>query len=152
MSSRETVELVTAVSVVLGFVFVGIEIDQNTSAAQAQSRQELAAQNIDFLMRIVEDESLSELWAAEWTHEFIDDLNRTERARLFQTTIALMIRLENVYLQYDRELLGEASLRNYGMDQNRFEQPGFWVFWSGLRATFDADFVTHFESVNAKVD
>lgn len=48
-------EIVGTVGVVLGLVFVGTEIRQNTLASRAQARQALAAQNWDFLLRIAED-------------------------------------------------------------------------------------------------
>jgi hypothetical protein len=152
VSIRRVGEAITALSVVLGLVFVGVEIRANTASSQAQSRQEIAAQNIDFLMRIVENESLAELWAQEWTPEFTDGLTRTERSRLFQTVIALMIRLENVYAQFDRGLIEESSLANYGMVQETFEKQGFWIMWRDVRYSFDPEFIDYFESVNSPMN
>jgi len=145
-------EVITGASVVVGLVFVGVEISQNTATAEAQSRQELAAQNIDFLMRIAENEGLAAIWAPEWTSEIMDQLTPTERSRVLQVTIALMIRLENVYLQEQRGLVDEESLDNYGMDQTRFSQPGFWRFWDLVRDTFNPGFVEYFEALNPRVD
>ncbi len=149
-SIRSTGEFITAISIVLGLVFVGVEIRNNTASSEAQARQEIAAQNIDFLMRIVENESLAELWAQDWTQEFINGLTGTQRSHLLLTTIALMIRLENVYLQFDRDLIDQEAIANYGMVQTKFAELGFWILWDEVRYSFNTDFVELFERTNPR--
>jgi hypothetical protein len=148
MKGRSLGEAVTAIGMILGLVFVGIEINRNTATAQAQSRQEIAAQNIDFLLRVVEDDRLAEIWASTWTSEYMAGLDDTSRTKAGMTAIALMIRLENVYLQFEQGLIEEEALPNYGMVQRRFEEPGFWEVWSDVRHTFDPRFREYFEALH----
>lgn len=145
ISWRGIGELVGAFSVVLGLVFVGTEVRQNTLASRAQARQELAGQNWDFLLRIAEDDELAELWSREWTLEFIEGLSPGESTKAIYSMLALLTRLEGVHSQVAEGLFEAEELDHYGMVQPLFEQPGFWLFWERVRHSFNPDFRDFFE-------
>lgn len=148
LSWRGIGEGIGVIGVVLSLVFVGTEIRQNTLASRAQARQELAAQNWDFLLRLAEDDELAELWSREWTTEFLDGLSPESAFKASLSAIALLTRLEGVYLQTAEGLLDEEALSGYGMIQPRFEDPGFRALWGRVRDTFNPRFRDYFEELH----
>ena len=150
VSWRAVSEVAAALGVLLGLLFVGIEIGNNTSVARAEARREAAAQNIEFIMQIALDDDLNRLHTETWTVEFVDSLTPEDRYRLFISAIALTLRLENIYLQYQEGLLDESSFGAYGMFQPHLREPWFQAFWrNDYRSLLDPDFVRYFERANA---
>ena len=149
MSMRRVSEAVALLSVLLGLLFVGVEIRNNTAAARAESRREAAGQNIDFIMQIALDDDLNALFTEYWSVEFYESLSPTDEHRVFTLAIALILRLENVYLQSKEGLLDQSAFGTYGMFQPKLTEPWFRVFWADTyRPLLDPDFVRYFEDVN----
>ncbi len=144
-----TVEAVAALSVILGLVFVAIEIRDSNAVARAEARREASAQNIDFVMQLTTDPDLNRLWTQEWTEEFVSSLSPEDQMRIFRSAVALTLRLETVYLQYREGVLDSASLGSYGMVQPKLREPWFKQFWAETyRPLLDPDFVAYFERTN----
>lgn len=148
LSWRGIVEGIGVIGVVLSLVFVGTEIRQNTLASRAQARQELAAQNWDLLLRLTENDELAELWSREWTTEFLENLAPESAFKATVSAIALLTRLEGVYLQTAEGLLEEEALSGYGMIQPRFEDSGFRALWGRIRDTFNPRFRDYFDELH----
>ena len=146
-SSRQWVELFTAIGVVLSLLFVGFEIRQNTAVARAQSRNEIASLSQEWLLVLSQDAALNHAYRTYWSDGNIAELTDTDvsQARFFMT--ALVIRLEATYLNYEEGLLPEEALRSYGMGAPVFASSRFRnEFWPELRAEFNAEFVRFAES------
>jgi len=148
VSPRSISELAATVGVLAGLLFVGVEIRNNTAVARAETRREVAAQNIEMVMRIAEDEDLMRLWSTPWTMEFFDSLSQVDQGRLTFTAIGFILRLESTYLQFEQGLLEAAGLRGYGFVQPRVDDPWFRDLWTGYRVSLDPDFVSYFETEN----
>ena len=130
-------------------MFVGLEMRNNTSVARAQTRREIAAQNVEMIMRVVEDEDLIRLYSEPWTMEFYEGLSGVDQTRLTYSAIGLVLRLEGTYLQFKEGLLDEADLLPYGFRQPHTREPWFRdSVWPGQRPALDPDFVQYFESIN----
>ena len=150
LSLRALSEAVAVISVLAGLGFVGVEIRNNTAVARAESRREASAENIGFLMRITEDPELTVLWRDDWTLEYFEALSSERRTRVNLLAISLMLRLENVYLQYSEGLLDESALLAYGMTQPKVTEQYFEWYWRERYRTFlDPAFVSYFEDLNA---
>jgi hypothetical protein len=147
-SLRTLSEATAVVSVLAGLLFVGVEIQNNTAAARAESRRAAATENIDFLMRIVEDPHLNDLWGPEWTLEFYEGLTPADKNRTILLAISLMLRLESVYLQFEEGLLDESAFGAYGLNQPQVRSPWFKSYWQSYRPNLDPDFVAYFEQLN----
>lgn len=146
---RSVTEMVVAISVVVGLVLVVVEIRDNTSVSRAEARREASAANIEFLMQIAMDPDLNRLWAEEWSEEYVAGLSAEDRFRVLYSAIALTLRLETVYLQYEEGVIDSAAFGSYGMQQPKLRSPWFQSFWRSTRRPFlDADFVAYFERVN----
>ena len=136
LSIRSVSEVAALLSVLVGLVFVGVEIRNNTAVARAESRREASAENIGFLMRIIEDPELNLLWRDDWTLEWFEGLSSEDQGRVVLLTISMMLRLENVYLQYSEGLLNESALLAYGMTQPKVTETWFGTCqrqWDTLR-------------------
>ena len=100
-------------------------------------------------MRIVENPELNVLWGDEWTLEYFDGLSSEDKGRVILLAISLMLRLENVYLQYTERLLDESGLLAYGMTQQKVTEPWFESYWRDeYRDYLDPQFVSYFENLN----
>ena len=145
---RSLSEVVGALGVFAGLLFVGLELRNNTAVARAETRREVAAQNIEMMTRITEDENLMYLWSQPWTFEFAEGLSAVQHTRLQFTGIAFILRLESTYQQFEQGLLDERGLIPYGFVQPRTRDPWFKELWAGQRPALDPDFVEYFESRN----
>ena len=149
---RSLSETAAAVGVILGLVFVVVEIRANTAVSRAEARREASAQNVEFLMQVAMDPDLNRIWMETWTDEYVDGLSEEDQYRLFLSAIAVTLRLETVYLQYKEGVLDSAALGSYGMYQPKLRQPWFRQFWTEeYRPLLDAEFVDYFETVNGYV-
>jgi hypothetical protein len=148
MSARTISEAVAVLGVLAGLLFVGVEIRQNTAVARAEARRDLADQNIEFLMQLLLNDDLNELWSNDWTEEWYTGLDAAAQRRVDDSAIALILRLENAYLQYEESLLGIEALDGYGMTQPKSSQWAFRRMWDLLAPRRDQDFVAYFESIN----
>ncbi len=149
MPLRALSEAVAVLSLLAGLVFVGVEIHNSTAVARAESRREASAENIGFLMRIIENPELNLLWRDDWTLEWYDGLSSEDQGRVNLLTISLMLRLEDVYLQYSEGLLDESALLAYGMTQPKVTEPWFESYWrENYRGYLDPAFVSYFEDLN----
>jgi len=146
---RSLSEAAAAVGVILGLVFVVVEIRANTAVSRAEARREASAQNVEFLMQVAMDPDLNRIWMETWTDEYVDGLSEEDQYRVFLSAIAVTLRLETVYLQYKEGVLDSAALGSYGMYQPKLRQPWFRRFWTEeYRPLLDAEFVDYFETVN----
>ena len=100
-------------------------------------------------MRIIEDPELNLLWRDDWTLEWFEGLSSEDQGRVVLLTISMMLRLENVYLQYSEGLLNESALLAYGMTQPKVTETWFESYWrENYRGYLDAAFVSYFEDLN----
>lgn len=148
LSLRSASEVAALLSVLFGLVFVGVEIRNNTAVARAESRRELAEQNVDFLMEIALDDDVNDLWSQYWSLEWFEGLTPSDQTRAENVAIALILRLENVFLQHEAGFLDEASLPTYGMLQPKTREPWFVAAWHQVKPLRDPAFVLYFERVH----
>ena len=142
-------EVLAAVSVIVGLIFVAVEIRDSNAVARAEARREASAQNIESLMQIALDPDINRIWSNEWTMDYVDGLSSEDQHRLFLIAIALTLRLETVYLQAAEGVLDPAAFGSYGMIQPQLKSPWFRQFWTDTyRPLLDPDFVEYFERVN----
>lgn len=147
--ARPLTEVVAALSVVVGLVFVAIEIRDSNAVARAEARRDASAQNIEFIMQLTLDPDLNRLWTQDWTEEFFSSLSPEDQQRVFRSAIALTLRLETVYIQHLEGVLDSTSLGSYGMVQPKLREPWFKQFWvETYRPLLHPDFVAYFERVN----
>jgi hypothetical protein len=127
------VETSGAIAVLLGLVFVGLELRQNTYAVEAATFQSLTDASNDFIMTIASDAELSRIYTSGLAD--VSSLNSDEYQRFYMTIRSFWVRMQNVYSQWQRGTLSDDDWRLYQavLCIGRTDESGE----SGVEATFD---------------
>lgn len=108
---KAIVELLGAAAVLLGLIFVGLELRQNTAAVEAATLQNLTDASVDWVVRIVEDPELTRIFMSP--PEERDKLTAVEAQRLHLLMRAQWLRFQNAYLQWQRGTLSDEDWSLY---------------------------------------
>jgi len=104
-------EIVSAVAVVVGLLFVGLELRRNTAAVEAATFQDLTDVSNTWIMTIASDADLSRILREG--NERPDDLTAADRQRYSLIERAFWVRMQNVYSQYVRGTLSAEDWSLY---------------------------------------
>ncbi len=112
--SRGLIELAGAGAVLVGLVFVGFELRQNTSAVEAATLQNLTDSSQEYLLFIASDVELHRIWR----QAAIDpsELTVSEADRIHLLFRAQWIRYQDAFLQWRRGTLNDED----------------WLFYEGF--------------------
>lgn len=147
MGKKQLRESVGLLAVVLSLVFVGLEMRQNNTIARASAINELASNQRDLLLSIVTDGELSSVWADYLRNGVaLDSFNARDRTRLSGLQQALVINMENAFLQREMGLLPDAlSGLDHFSGSPVFSSENFAAFWSNERYRYHPTFVAALE-------
>lgn len=121
-------------AVLLGLVFVGVELRQNTAAVEAATFQDLTDASSDYILTIASDPEIARINMVGSASP--DGLNELEEYQYNMLARSFWVRMQNVYSQWQRGTLtdedwelyesvicysGEGINRNQGSIE-RFEQ------------------------------
>ena len=99
-------------AVLIGLIFVGIEIRQNTAAVQAATMQGLTDASQEFMLLLGSDAELAEI---EQKGRYApDQLNEIESLQYFFFMRARWMRYQNAFFQYQRGTIGDEDWAFYG--------------------------------------
>lgn len=141
--------LLAPLGVIASLLFVGLELQQNTAAMRAETRQGLADRNAETIYSVAENPELARAWALRWQRDTLagQTLTMTDSAQANWAMWGMLRMVEHAYLQVEEGALPESSLNGYGFRaNNNFETPQFASFWRGIRHRFDTRFVTALEA------
>ncbi len=105
------VEAGGAIAVLLGLVFVGLELRQNTEAVEAATFQALTDASSNYILSIASDPELNRIVTTG--HADPAALNEQEYARYFMVNRSYWVRMQNVYSQWQRGTLSNGDWRLY---------------------------------------
>lgn len=108
---KSIVELIGAAAVLIGLIFVGLELRQNTAAVEAATLQNLTDASVDWIVRIVEDPELTRIFMSPPGAR--DSLTAVEAQRLHLLIRAQWLRFQNAYLQWQRGTLSDEDWSLY---------------------------------------
>lgn len=122
-----SISIAANIGVIVGIVFLAVEIRNNTIAIEAASIQISAELDQSFLIEIGSDKEASRIWSTYYSApSTLTDAERLQGSLLFA---ALIRRLENTLLQYE---LGALSEDGWKSRQPLFEgvanSPGYAAF------------------------
>ena len=133
-------EIVAAVGVIVSLVYVGRELQANTTAIRGAAVQEVTRAQAELLLTRVNNAELFDLYERGNRHPAT--LNESELGRYGLLKRQTWINLENVFFQYDLGLLDE---RTWGVYHRTicgiWSTPGSKETWSGHRRVLDESFV-----------
>ncbi|MDX1428719.1 MAG: hypothetical protein R3282_00465 [Rhodothermales bacterium] len=110
-TAKTLAEIIGAVAVVLGLVFVGFELRSNTRAVEASTFQSLTDISNDYLMDLAANPDLAEITRLGYAD--LGSLNPADSSRFFTVERAFWVRMQNVYSQLERGTLTEDDWRLY---------------------------------------
>ena len=105
------VEGAGAIAVLLGLVFVGLELRQNTEAVEAATFQALTDASSNYILTIASDPELNRIVTTG--HVDPSALNEQEYARFFMVNRSYWVRMQNVFSQWQRGTLSNNDWRLY---------------------------------------
>jgi len=108
---RGAIEVISAGAVLVGLIFVGVELRQNTAAVEAASLQEQTESSIQFLQNIASDPELTRIWMDGSTDR--GQLDRVDARRHFLLVRTRWLRMQNAYRQWRRGTLNEEDWELY---------------------------------------
>ena len=100
-----------AIAILLGLVFVGLELRQNTEAVEAATFQALTDASSNYILSIASDPELNRIVTTG--HADPSALNEQEYARFFMVNRSYWVRMQNVYSQWQRGTLNDDDWRLY---------------------------------------
>jgi hypothetical protein len=108
---RGLLDLAGGGAVLVGLIFVGLELRQNTEAVEAASLQNQTDASTEFLLLIASDVELTRIW-----HVGSNDpaqLSEIDLVRFFFMGRARWLRMQNAYLQWRRGTLSDEDWSIY---------------------------------------
>lgn len=117
---RGILDFAGGVAVLIGLIFVGLELRQNTAAVEAASLQNQTDASTDFLLLIAANEDLARIWTDATKDP--SQLSEIDSQRYFFIGRSRWLRMQNAYLQWRRGTLTDED----------------WSFYSGLICDPDA--------------
>ena len=114
-------EFFGGVAVLMGLVFVGLELRQNTEAVQAATLQSLTEQSQEYLLLLASDGDVNAIWRQGVAD--LSELDEGETSRFTFLYRAQWIRFQNAYLQWRRGTLDDED----------------WAFYAGIICRKEGD-------------
>ena len=107
-------EFFGGIAVLVGLIFVGLELRQNTEAVQADTLQSITEQSQDYLLLLASDGEINAIWRQGVAD--LSELDEGEASRFNFLYRAQWIRFQNAYLQWRRGTLDDND----------------WAFYAGI--------------------
>lgn len=141
---KRVVEIASAVAVVLGLIFVGLELKQNTAAISAQAIFELNASSNEAFREVAQNPDLADLLSRGYADP--QSLNSNERDRFHYWLRSVFNLNESAYLYYKKGLIEESDYAGWrGSLCELLRRNGAKQFWTGNIGNYADGFV---EDVN----
>ena len=137
---RNLIELLGAGAILMGLIFVGLELRQNTAAMQAATIQGLADSSQEQLLLLASNPELLEIQRKAVTDP--DQLSAIEAQQYFLVERTRWLRSHVAFQQFSRGTLGEEDWEPYERLICRKE---LWS-WQSHKSVFSARFVEFVES------
>ena len=130
---KAVIEIGGAIAVLVGLIFVGVELRQNTAAVEAATFQSLTDASSDWLMTIASNPELQRAWTIGTIDP--EQLDAADSTRYFLVTRSFWVRMQNVFSQWERGTLGDDDWHFY--DEILCGPIGGTGLSNGNIATFD---------------
>ncbi len=137
---RTLLEGVGILSLLLGLIFVGFELRQNTAAVQAATMQGLTDASQEYLLLLASDRELLALYRKG--RQAPDQLSEIEADQFRLLTRTRWLRFQNAFLQYRRGTMGDEDWAFYESLFCRNPESS----WQDHRNALSKPFVQHVEA------
>jgi hypothetical protein len=131
-------EILSSVAILITLVYLVVEIQQNSEATQADTRQAILDSDQQFLAFYVDSPELSDF-------QYKGDLSDEERIRLSYLLITFVRMRESNWLQYENETLDDVTWQAYRLSLIAvLSTPQTRAWWQnfGVERIFDSEFIS----------
>jgi hypothetical protein len=137
--TKVIIELVGAGAVLLGLIFVGLELRQNQQMMRSQIRNDLSVGLNDVLLAMAGNESLA---SAAARFETSQELTPTELEQIWTWENAIFRYWENVHYQYRSDLYDEIEFtaQRSAWNQSLTNSRAHRYHWCGWRQNYSPEF------------
>jgi hypothetical protein len=147
---NERLTLVANLSVVVGIVFLAVELNQNTQAIQAQTRDSITEKQMEYLGWVATNRDLAEV-LVEASSSGLAELDPVDRRMYEWNAMANLREFENSRYQYERGLFSSEEYEGRreswrGMVGN----PNNREVWSQYRERFAPSFRAEIDRIVAE--
>ena len=148
---NERLTLIANISVVLGIIFLAVELQQNTQAVQAQTRDSISEKQMDYTLQISGNRDLADVYQ-RGNNVGLEGLEQPEQTMYRLTVAAIFREFENSFYQYERGLFTEEEfLARTQFWRDRMRTRGYRSYWDALRQTFAPSFRAEIDRIVAEV-
>jgi len=134
---RTFLEASGGIAVLIGLIFVGLELRQNTAAVQAATFQDLTHTSAEFLVEIASDPENRRVYSVGRTGT--DLLSEEERNHYYFLMQAFWLRMQNAFMQWERGTLTDEDWLVYqAITCQMAIQPGPEEHWRTFAGVTDA--------------
>ncbi len=136
--SSAAAEILSSVAILITLVYLVVEIQQNSEATQAETRQAILDSDQQFLEFYVDSPELS---VFQYKAELSDD----ERIRLSYLLITFVRMRESNWLQYENGTLDDMTWQAYRlslMAQLSYPRTRLWWQNFGVERIYDSEFIS----------
>ena len=134
---RAAIELAGAIAVLIGLVFVGLELRQNTKAVQAATFQGMTETSSDFLVTIASEPELRRVWSASFATP--EELNEEDREIHAFLQNSFWLRMQNAFRQWQIGTLSDEDWLVYrNLSCGFARRPLYQEFWQNFPAMTDS--------------
>ena len=138
-------EIVAAVAVVVSLIYVGKEVQSNTSAVRGAAMQAIATTDADALMAIASDPDLSEI--VRLGQQDPSQLTPADAFRYGLFMRQFWLNFQNIYQQSELGLIDSSVWRSYvSVICGMWSRPGVHDTWSAHIDVLDTSFVAVVEA------
>ena len=132
--------------VVLGIIFLAVEVSQNNDALEAQSRNYWVERRMVMMQMMISDPDLEVLLRKSTAGK--EPLTENENARVGTVGYRVLVSFAHQYDEFQRGRLNESEIVNlhyavYQSETNNFGLPAVWPLYKRQEAT--PDFILWFE-------
>jgi hypothetical protein len=146
VKAKAVLDVIQTIGILLGLLFVGLEIRQNTNAVKGTTVQSIAEMSFEATLAVSQDDELAEAYRLA-TQEGVDSLTSHQVMILASFTAASLRIVETRFRQVSLGILGEDELLIAG-GASSFYRTEWFAYWWDLVGRGDAspDFAAWVES------
>jgi hypothetical protein len=142
-------EVAAALGVVLGLVFVGVEIRANTAAIRGETLQGISDQSMNLQMQFATDPDLVRLMPQVIGDSILpSDLDNQDQYRVLVAYLSIIRVAENRFQQASLGTVPEDDPGQFGGASVLYTTPYLKALWPMIRMNFAPEFLEYFEPVH----
>lgn len=135
-----------AFGLVIALASISVQWSQENRIAKADHAQAIAEQSAEFHYKIIESETLTQLW---YSYGKKENMTPTEKLQYRALLEQYLILHENAFIQYESGLLDERLYRSISTDlRNVFRLHDIEALEHPIEVLYIPDFVDHLKSLS----